>query len=272
VGVGRNSISQRVKTRRRILLAACLLLGAAGPADLAFRPLSRMNLPWWKQRFIEKQAELKRGPVDLLWLGDSITASWEESSAKPWLNYRPVWQRFYGDRHAVNLGFKGDTTAHLLWRIENGETDGIHPKAAVILIGANNFGKLHWPAAPTLKGVETIIAELQRRLPATRILLIGVLPSIRGPWVDQNAATLNAALAARYARHPRVTFQDVSTLFLKNGQIDPATFRDPLLTPPDVPLHPTAQTQARIADAIEPTLSTMLGDHNHLLATPQPNR
>jgi lysophospholipase L1-like esterase len=248
---------------RRALLIASLLLGAANPADLAWHPLSRLDLPWWKQRFIEKQAELRRGPVDLLWLGDSITQSWEESSAKPWLNYHPVWQRFYGDRHAVNLGFKGDTTAHLLWRIENGETDGIHPKAAVILIGANNFGRLHWPAAPTLKAIETIVAELHRRLPATHILLLGVLPSIRSPWVDQNAAALNAGLAARYGHGGAVEYRDLSSLFMKNGHIDPACFRDPLLIPPEAPLHPTAQTQARMAEAIEPAISAMLGDRQH---------
>jgi lysophospholipase L1-like esterase len=250
--------------RRCLLLVGCLLLGGADSSSLADRPLSRMDLPWWKQRFVEKQAELRRGPVELLWLGDSITQSWEMSSDKPWLNYQPVWQRFYGDRHAVNLGFKGDATCHLLWRIENGELDGIHPKAAVVLIGANNFGKLHWPAVPTLKGVEAIVAELQRRLPGMRILLIGVLPSLRGPWVDQNAAALNAGLAAAYGHGDAVVFRDLSGLFMRDGHIDASAFRDPKLTPPEPALHPDAQAQARMAEAIEPVLSRMLGDRNHL--------
>jgi lysophospholipase L1-like esterase len=240
------------------LLAAAMLLAAASPESLAWRPLSRLDLPWWKQRFAEKQAELKHGDPQLLWLGDSITESWEMASDKPWLNYRPVWDRYYGSRHAINLGFKGDTTAHLLWRIENGETDGIHPKAAIVLIGANNFGRLHWPAAPTLKGVQTIVGALQSRLPGIRILVIGVLPSIRGAWVDQNAAALNRGLQAAYSHVPDVRFQDVSGLFLKDGRVDPDDFRDPKLTPPQIPLHPTAQMQARIAAAIEPAVRDML--------------
>ena len=105
------------------------------------------------------------------------------SGPPEWQDFAPAWQRFYGDRHAVNLGFKGDTTASLLWRIRNGEVAGIAPKAAVILIGANNLGKLHWSAEDTVTGIDTIIGELHRRLPTTRILLLGVLPSERSAWV-----------------------------------------------------------------------------------------
>jgi lysophospholipase L1-like esterase len=220
-----------------------------------------MDLPWWRARFAEKQTVLRSGPVDLLWLGDSITQDFENGGPEPWRDFRPVWAHFYGGRHAVNLGFKGDATCHLLWRIEHGELDGVHPRAAIILIGANNFGKLRWAAGPTLAGIEAIVAELHARLPATKILLLGVLPSIRNAWVDDNTAALNRALAMRFgAPGSGVIFRDLSPLFLRNGRVDPGAFLDPLLTPPDPPLHPTAQTQARMASAIEPVVSQMLGD------------
>ena len=243
------------------VLAATAVLAAAAP-DLAAVPLSRLDLPWWRARFEAKQAELRAArTVDLLWLGDSITQDFELSGPQPWRDFRPVWQHFYAGRHAINLGFKGDATSHLLWRIEHGELDGLHPKAAIILIGANNFGKLHWAAAPTLAGIDAIIAELHRRLPAMQILLLGVLPSIRSPWVDENTAALNHALAARYAAPGGgVTFRDLSALFVAQGHVDPGAFLDPRLSPPDPPLHPTAQTQARMAAAIEPVLSQMLDD------------
>ena len=77
---------------------------------------------------------------------------------EPWRDFAPVWQRFHGDRHAVDLGFKGDATSHLPWRIEHGEADGISPRAAVVLIGANNFGHLHRSAADTLLGIDAIVA------------------------------------------------------------------------------------------------------------------
>jgi lysophospholipase L1-like esterase len=239
------------------LVAAGLCVGAATLPPAA-RPYSRMELPWWRERFEAKQAELRqmRGGVDLLWLGDSITQDFEQR------DFQPVWDRFYGGRKAINLGFKGDATAHLLWRIENGETDGMHPRLAIVLIGANNFGHLHWPSEPTLAGIQTIIATLHQRLPETKILLLGVLPSIRSAWVDENTAALNRDLAARYGggADRRVIFRDLATLFLKDGKVDPERFLDPHLTPPDPPLHPSAETQARMAEAIEPIVSRILGD------------
>jgi lysophospholipase L1-like esterase len=255
---------EKKKQKTFILCAAALLLGAAELPPAA-RPYSRMDLPWWKQRFEEKQAELHQR-VDLVWLGDSITQNFEQNGPQEWRNFAPVWQRFYGDRHAVNLGFKGDATAHLLWRIEHGETDGITPRLAILLIGANNFGHLHWAAAPTLLGIETIISTLHQRLPTTKILLLAVLPSIRSAWIDQNTAELNTMLAQRYGTgaDPLVHFADLKNLFLKDGHVDKDAFLDVHLTPPDPPLHPTAQTQQRMAEAIEPLVSSLLGDRSKL--------
>jgi lysophospholipase L1-like esterase len=237
-----------------------LLLAAAAPSQWASLPLSRMDLPWWRARFAAKAAEMKRGPVDLVWYGDSITQDWEEAGPEPWRDFRPVWQHYYGGRHALDLGFKGDTTAHLLWRIENGEAAGIHPKAAVVLIGANNFGRVHWAAGPTEAGIVRIVDELHARLPGVRILLIGVLPCLRGPWVAEQTEAVNKALAARYRDGRQATFVDVSRLFLTDGMVDAGRFLDPHLRPPDPPLHPTAQTQGAMAAAIEPILAGMLGD------------
>ena len=233
---------------------------SAPRVPLAAVPISRMSTPWWRARFAAKQAELAHGPVDLIFLGDSITEDWEHRGPPAWDDFAPIWQRFYGDRHAVNLGFKGDATSHLLWRIEHGETDNIHPKAAIVLIGANNFGLARWSAADTLTGIATIIGELHRRLPGTRILLLGVLPSERSPWVTEQTALLNRALAAHDWSGAPVNYLDVSGIFFRDGKVDRAMFLDPYLTPPDPPLHPTAAAQERIAATIEPTLAAVLGD------------
>ncbi len=242
--------------------AAALLLGGAGlPDRAASLPLSRADLPWWHARLAQKEAEIRATPqAELVWYGDSITQDWERNGPAPWADFTPVWQHYYGGRHALDMGFNGDATSHLLWRIENGEAAGIHPRVAVVLIGANNFGHLHWGAGPTEAGIATIVTELHRRLPGVRVLLIGVLPCIRGAWVDQNTVALNAALAARYRDGRTATFIDLSSLFMVGGRVDAGRFLDPKLTPPGPPLHPTAQTQAAMAAAIEPTLSAMLGD------------
>lgn len=234
---------------------------------IAAIPISRMDLRWWRDRFEAKQAILHRGPVDLVFYGDSITHDWEKHGPPASQDFAPIWQHFYGDRHAVNLGFIGDTTANLLWRVMNGEATGIHPKVAVILIGANNLGYLHWSAADTLDGIGKIIAQLRERLPTTKILLLGVLPSDRTAWASRTTIEINQELAARYAHGGpggMVTFLNVGHVLMKNGVLDRSLFLDPLETPPRPPLHPTAQGQARIAAAMEPTLARLMGDRNHL--------
>ena len=253
--------------RRILLLAAGLLVLQAPPASartiLATIPISRMDLPWWRARHAAKLKEITDTHPELLFLGDSITENWETKGPQPWLNFAPEWQRFYGDRHAVNLGFKGDTTASLIWRIRNGEVTGIAPKAAVILIGANNLGHVHWSAEDTVAGIDVIVTELRRRLPNTHLLLLGVLPSERSPWVTETTRQINTMLAKRYKGSADATYMDVSALFLRGGITNRDLFYDPKLTPPEPPLHPTAQAQAMMAKAIEPVLSGMLGDRPH---------
>lgn len=254
---------------QRLVLAAVLLsLCGAAPSPshnvLAATPISRMNLPWWRVRHEAKLEELHSRRVDLVFLGDSITQDYDVGGPPEWRDFATVWQHFYGGRNAVNLGFNGDATSHLLWRIENGEVAGISPKVAVILIGANNLGRLHWPAQDTVAGIDAIVTQLRDRLPNTKLLLLGVLPSERSAWATETTATINKALAARYRRGGDVTFLDVSQVFMKKGRLNTDLYFDPLLTPPAAPLHPTAEGQELMAEAIEPTLAAMLGDRPHI--------
>ena len=78
--------------------------------------------------------------------------------------------------------------------------------------------------------------------------------------MDQNTRALNAALAARYGDGRELTFRDLSALFMAGGRVDPGAFLDPHLTPPDPPLHPSAQTQLRMAEAIEPDVRRLMGE------------
>ncbi|MEJ0019372.1 MAG: GDSL-type esterase/lipase family protein [Acetobacteraceae bacterium] len=252
----------------RLCLAVLLLLPVAAAAPpphtvMAATPLSRMDLPWWRTRFEAKQEELRSRRIDLMFLGDSITQDYEYSGPPDWREFTRVWQRFYGDRNAINLGYSGDTTAHLLWRIRNGEVAGVAPKVAVILIGANNLGRVHWSAADTLAGIDAIIAELRRRLPRTRLLLLGILPSERSAWATETTLAVNRALASRYASGGDVTFLDVGHVFMRDGRLNRDLYFDPKLKQPAAPLHPTAQGQALMAAAMEPTLAALLGDRRH---------
>ncbi len=250
--------------RRALLVAPAVLLAAAAPEHeaVAATPISRMETPWWRDRHEAKLIEARSRRIDLVWLGDSITQDWETAGPEDWRNFAPVWQRFYGDRNALNLGFKGDTTSHLLWRMQNGELDALRPRLAILLIGANNMGRVHWSAPQTVAGITAVVDEARRRLPSAKLLLLGVLPSIRSKYVDRTTTATNQALAARYgaAAAPGVTYADVGALFMHDGLVDRTQFLDDHLTPPDPPLHPSAQAQARLAEAIEPMVAAALGD------------
>ena len=251
--------------RRNFFLigTAGLLAGAAPRPPLAATPIARLDLPWWRARHGAVLRRIRQGYVDLLYIGDSITQDLEKHGPPDWQNFSPIWQRFYDDRNAVNLGFKGDTTANVLWRLRNGEISGVAPKLAIVLIGANNLGRVHWGAEETFAGIEAILAELRQRLPRTKILLLGVLPSERSIWVSETTSRINRVLAARHPPGGDITCMDVTPIFQNDGRLDSGKFYDPLLRPPEPPLHPTAQAAAQMAEAIEPTVAALMGDHRH---------
>jgi lysophospholipase L1-like esterase len=271
---------------KRLLLAVALLWpmavmrppAASAAVNLAAAPISRMDLPWWRARFEQSLDRVRQGHVSLVWLGDSITQNWEKTGPAPYADYAPVWDRFYGDRDAVNMGFRGDTTANVIWRLDHGEVRGLSPHALVLLIGANNFGRVHWDAAQTLAGINAIITSLRRQLPQTQILLLGVLPSDRSAWITANTTVVNEELAETYRNRPYVTFEDVGALFYRNGRLDRGLYLDPheavlasnepgatVATVPSIALHPDARGMAMIAAAIEPVLHRLMNDRDHRL-------
>lgn len=259
-------------TRIRPLLAITTLLALSAPAiapaataNLAVEQVSRMDTPWWHHRFADKQAEIANGQFDVVWLGDSITQNWERNGPEPWRDFAPVWQHYYGDRHAINLGFKGDSTCHVLWRLAHGELDFRKPpRLFILMIGANNFGHVHIDAAHTYPGITRIVDTIHARFPTTQVLVLKVLPSIRSPWISANTRQLNGMLETDIRQNrPWLHLLDVGSAVEANGAPDRSRFLDPHLTPPDPPLHPTAAAQQDIARMIEPTVATILGDHRH---------
>ncbi len=117
----------------------------------------------------------REGKAQVVFLGDSITAGWSRNGAT-------VWESAFGQWAPANFGIGGDRTQHLLWRIENGELDGIQPKAAVVMIGTNNVSAD--PAAGIAKGIERIVQTIRKKLPATKVLLLAVFP--RGEKASPN--------------------------------------------------------------------------------------
>ncbi len=250
------------KLRRALVLLG--LIAFAGPAqavvDLATVPIGRTDLPWWRIRF-EQTLQAARAHPDarILWLGDSITQYWQRLGPVAGEDILPVWNKYYAPYDALDFGFVGDTTASLIWRLDHGEVDGLHPRLTIILIGANNLGRVHWPAAMTVPGIETVVRLTHRKLPRSHILLLGILPSIRSAWVDQQSQLVNAQLARIYANDPVVTFVDAGPVLLRDGRPDAALYVDPRLEPARPALHPDATGMARIAAFIEPVVERYAG-------------
>ncbi|TDP44907.1 GDSL-type esterase/lipase family protein [Zavarzinia compransoris] len=256
-------------TRRQFVLGtlaaaagAVGLARGAGAEGLALPPTPRPD-DWWVKRHRDKLAELRRGPVNLVFIGDSITHNYELGSTAPNYDFLGLWNRFYGGRQAVNLGFNGDNTGNVLWRLDNGEIGGISPKAAVVLIGTNDTIQGRG-AAETKAGIDAIVGRLRARVPKARILVLGILPSGISDWKSATDLAVNTALANSYAADRQVTFMDAGYRFLKDGATDVSLYMDPRNDPPGPALHPDAAAQARLAEAIEPLLSSWLGDRNRL--------
>lgn len=190
-------------------------------------------------------ARIKQGPVGLLFLGDSITDGWPGRSKDTWAKFAPY--------QPANFGISGERTEDVLWRITNGELDGIDPKAVVIMIGTNNIGhfgdeKPEWVAA----GVKKILEVVHEKLPKAKILLLGVFP--RGATKEdgkrQRVDAINA-LIKNFADGKVVTWLDVGPKFLDTQGNLPKEIM------PDA-LHPNAQGYQVWFDTMWPVLEPML--------------
>lgn len=203
---------------------------------------------WWQPRHDQKLADLKKmEKVDLLMIGDSITHGWEGRGKK-------VWDEYYAKRNAFNIGFSGDRTENVLWRLQHGAIKGISPKLAVIMIGTNNTGHRQDPAEETAAGIKAIIAELQKQLPKTKVLLLAVFP--RGAKSDDPLRQLNAGIneiIAGYADDKKVFFLNINAEFLEDDGTLPKSVM------PDL-LHPHEAGYATWAKVMEPTVARLLGE------------
>jgi lysophospholipase L1-like esterase len=220
-----------------------------------------LSYPWWAARHKALVESVKSHPdTQLLFIGDSITNNYIKAHP-PDENFLPTWDEFYEPRKALNLGFSGDTTANVLWRIDHGEVEGLHPRVAVLLIGTNNTAQhFNQTAEQTEAGIDAIIADLEDRLPETKILLLGILPSDISDIKTHRDLAINQYLAACYGENPRVTYLDINSIFYKNGGLNRAIFYDPRLPQPGKALHPDTVGQRMMAEAIEPALAKLMGD------------
>ncbi len=197
----------------------------------------------------------KQGPIGVLFLGDSITQGWTKAPH--------VWEHYYGKWQPANFGIGGDQTQHVIWRIENGELDGISPKVVVLMLGTNNTGA--HDAAEIAAADKKIVQLIRAKLPQTKVLVVGVFP--RGPRKNAQGVLTDAAIAdaakrmaiikdlnaelAKLDDGKNVRYLDITAKFLgDDGKI-------PSIIMPDQ-LHPNAAGYQLWAEAMQPLLTQMM--------------
>ena len=239
----------RMSPRLRPFVAglASFSLVLSALAHSAVDPAPRTDDGWIKrQAAINASVAANAANSKVVFIGDSITQGWEGEG-------KAVWARYYGPRNALNLGIGGDRTQHVLWRLTHGNLDGVHPKAAVVMIGTNNSNGEDNTPGQIVEGVRAIVDLLKARLPGTKILLVAIFPRSENFSVQRGKlAQINAALR-RAADGRDVLWVDFGHQFLN----DDGTIPRELM--PDY-LHLSPKGYSIWAEAIEDTLSQILGD------------
>jgi beta-glucosidase len=224
-----------------VITAAAPASGPDAKQNSAVTPVPREGN--WLKRHESFNERVKQGNVDLVFIGDSITQGWEGAG-------KDVWKRQYGDRGAVNLGIGGDRTQHVLWRLENGNIEGISPKVAVIMIGTNNSGDNS--PEEIADGIEAIVGKLRTQLPRTRILLLGIFPRGSNPSDPRRQVNQKAnEIVSKLADDEHVFYLDIGEEFLE----DDGTLSREIM--PDL-LHLSPKGYEIWAKAIEPKLSELV--------------
>jgi len=244
-----------MKTSVASLVALVTSLVAASAANnYAVQPVLH---PGTEKRHETFNVVSKKGEAELVFLGDSITHGWEGKG-------KAVWEKHWASLKAANFGIGGDRTEHVLWRLENGNFDGLKPKAIVLMIGTNNTGHQGRPqkelngavyectAEQTAEGIKAILAKLRQKCPDAKILVLGIFPrgaNKEDKFRQQNEAT--NAIVKGYADGNKIFFLDVGAKFLEaDGTLSKTIM-------PDL-LHPNEKGYEIWTDAIKADVAALL--------------
>ena len=189
---------------------------------------------------------------EIVMIGDSITHFWGGLPTAHVQRGPQAWKQLFGDRRVLNLGFGWDRTQNVLWRLDHGEFDSLHPRYVVVNIGTNNFsGTSHAKAntpAQVVEGIRAICLRIRSKSPESHIVLMGVLP--RGAKANDpfraKIAALNKLLP-ELGTAPAITVLDIGSQFLQaDGELPRSLMSDFC--------HPTEEGYAIWAAALKPVL------------------
>ncbi len=228
-------------------MASALFAGSPPPADQPV-PRSDRNSQLGHEQLLEKA---RRGGIDIYFEGDSIARRW---GATDYPDNLANWkQNFYG-WNAGDFGWGGDSTQNILWRLKNGELDGVNPKIIVLLAGTNNVGRQPGndaKVADITKGIKAILDLCREKAPSATIVLTAIFPRNDSLAVNPTINRINENIA-RLADGKTIRFVNINDqLADKNGVLFEGMTVDKL--------HPTLKGYQIWADALKPIFTELLG-------------
>jgi len=233
-------------------LLSFFLVGAALAAS-AQTPVARsdQNSLTAHAQLLEKAA---KGGIDVYFEGDSITRRW---GATDYPEFLANWKQSFFGWNAANFGWGADTIENILWRLQNGELDGVNPKVIVLLAGTNNVGRTPPADGDTAKvesitrGIKAILDVMQQKAPKATIILTGIFPRNDNIQVVPTIDKINAAIS-KFADGKRIRYLNINAkLADKEGKLFEGMMGDGL--------HPSLKGYQVWADALKPILTELLG-------------
>jgi cephalosporin-C deacetylase len=223
------------------------------PADQP-TPRSDRNSMLAHAELLEKR---RQGRIDVYFLGDSITRRWGTSDEQ-YKTFLENWRQNFRGWNAADFGWGGDTTQNILWRLENGELDGVNPKVIVLMAGTNNVGRVspHGDedarAADVTRGIKAVLDLCRRKAPKATIILMGITPRNDNMAVMPVINRINADIS-KFADGKRIRFVNINDrLADREGRLyEGMTHRDML--------HLDVKGYQVWADALKPILTELLG-------------
>ncbi len=231
-------------------LTFAALIATAAHAQPADQPTPRTDA---NSRLAHEQllAKAKQGRIDVYFVGDSITRRW---GATDYPDFLAHWRKNFHGWNAADFGWGADSTQNILWRLQNGELDGVSPKVIVILAGTNNVGRTppnDAKVAEIVRGLQAIIQTCRQKVPAATLVLTAIFPRNDNPAVMPGIVRINEGLAG-LADGKSIRYLNIND---RLADADGRLFEGMTIDK----LHPTLKGYQVWAEALKPLLTELLG-------------
>jgi lysophospholipase L1-like esterase len=200
-------------------------------------------------------AKAKSGRIDVYFEGDSIVRRW---GATDYPELLANWNANFFGWNAADFGWGADRVENILWRLDNGELDGVNPKVIVLLAGTNNVGNrppenVDAKAADVCWGIEAVVKLMRAKAPNATIIVTGIFPRNDNMAVMPVVDRINAGLANMSGGNSWLRYLNINDrLADKEGLLFDGMMNADKL-------HPALKGYQVWADALKPLFAELLG-------------